>query len=98
MAFAAESEERPIKKLKLDNPLPFAETLLTPESISKLSQSYSDSKPYKHAVVAQLFDPAFLSKAREEIVEQISFREKETDIYKVSPSEPLQHMKTDHRM
>lgn len=34
----------------------------------------------RHAVVSELFEPEFLKKARQEIVEHISFREKETDI------------------
>jgi hypothetical protein len=53
-------------------------------NVSSLSSSYASSTPYKHSVVDQIFDLDFLTKARKEIVEQINFREKETDIYKVS--------------
>jgi hypothetical protein len=34
----------------------------------------------RHGVIRGLFEPDFLNKARQEIVSQISFREKETDI------------------
>jgi prolyl 3-hydroxylase /prolyl 3,4-dihydroxylase len=60
--------------------LPFHSTLLDPANIQRLHQEHETSAPYKHAVINQLFDPEFLKKARQEIVEQISFREKETDI------------------
>lgn len=60
--------------------LPFAAGLLDPSNISKLRAEHEQSTPYKHAVVQQLFEPDFLKAARSEIVEQLSFREKETDI------------------
>lgn len=78
----------PTKRVRLTSPdLPtnnFATKLLSASNVAALATSYATSTPYNHAVVDQLFDPTFLSKARKEIVEQISFREKETDIYKVS--------------
>lgn len=61
----------------------FHATLLEKSNVADLTQHYAHSKPYKHAVVTQLFDRDFLARARSEIVEQINFREKETDIYKV---------------
>lgn len=63
---------------------PFHPTLLTSTNISNLQEEYKKSKPYHHAVVSQLFDPEFLRKAREELVEQVSFTEKETDICKLN--------------
>lgn len=60
--------------------LPFHSTLLDPANIQRLNKEHEASSPYKHAVINQLFEPEFLKKARQEIVEQISFREKETDI------------------
>ena len=60
--------------------LPFHSTLLDPVNIHRLQKEHETSAPYKHAVINQLFEPEFLKKARQEIVEQISFREKETDI------------------
>jgi hypothetical protein len=61
-------------------PLPFHSTLLEPSNVASLKSAHETSAPYKHAVIDQLFDPEFLKKARKEITEQLSFREKETDI------------------
>lgn len=79
----APGDEAPAKRSKPSPPdedLPFHPTLLVPSNVAALAAAHAASTPYKHAVVNQLFDPAFLHKARKEIVEQISFREKETDI------------------
>lgn len=65
----------------------FAPGLLEPESEEKHRKAYAASKPYKHAVVQGLLDDALLKQARIEIEEELRFTEKETDIYKVSPSE-----------
>jgi hypothetical protein len=58
----------------------FVSSLLS--SAPKLAAAYAASEPYKHAVVDSLFDPEFLQKARQELL-GLSFREKETDIYRV---------------
>lgn len=79
--------EESAKRIKL-SPSNFHSTLLETSNVTALAQSYAASKPYKHAIVPQLFDRDFLSRARQEIVEQINFTEKETDIYKVRPSSP----------
>lgn len=59
---------------------PFHPTLLDPANVDRLRQAHDKSNPYKHAVIDKLFDEAFLKRARQEITEQLSFREKETDI------------------
>ena len=48
-----------------------------------LCEKYTSSAPYKHAVVSALFDPDLLRGAQKEIIKELSFTEKETDIYKV---------------
>ncbi|GAA5895858.1 hypothetical protein JCM6882_001396 [Rhodosporidiobolus microsporus] len=72
--------------------LPFFGGLLEQDSTQRLKQAHSESAPYKHAVINQLFDPAFLKKARKEITEQLSFREKETDIYKINQTGDLTNL------
>ena len=84
---APTANEEPAKRVKL-SPSNFHSTLLNSSNVTALAQSYAASKPYKHAIVPQLFDRDFLSRARQEIVEQINFTEKETDIYKVRRSRP----------
>ena len=79
---APPANEEPAKRIKL-SPSNFHSTLLIPSNVTALAEAYAQSKPYKHAIVPQLFDRDFLSRARQEIVEQINFTEKETDIYKV---------------
>jgi len=78
------------KRQKTSNeaPLPFHPTLLQAENLEKLQKSHSSSTPYRHAVINQLFDQDFLRKARQEITEQLSFTEKETDICTLFPSSP----------
>ncbi|GAA5985145.1 hypothetical protein JCM10908_002542 [Rhodotorula pacifica] len=82
----AEQQEREAKRLKVDpsQQLPFHPTLLDPANIENLRKAHDRSIPYRHAVIDQLFDKDFLKRARKEITEQLSFREKETDIYKAS--------------
>ncbi|KWU45125.1 hypothetical protein RHOSPDRAFT_33372 [Rhodotorula sp. JG-1b] len=60
----------------------FHPTLFDPLNIERLRTKHDASSPYKHAVINQLFNQEFLNKARKEITEQLSFREKETDICK----------------
>ena len=80
-------EEPPAKRAKSTpaaaDALPFHPTLFA--TVDELRKKHAQSEPYHHAVVHQLFDPEFLHAARKEIVEDISFREKETDICKSSP-------------
>lgn len=72
--------QHPSMDLDSPSPLAFHPTLLTPSNTSSLQKAYKESKPYHHAVVSELFEPEFLRKAREELVENVAFREKETDI------------------
>ena len=50
----------------------------------------------RHGVVRGLFEPEFLKKARQEIVSQISFREKETDICKQYLESPTAQVERIH--
>ena len=60
----------------------FAPNLFSQSNVQALHSEHESSGPYKHAVVHKLFQDEFLNKARKEIVEELSFREKETDICK----------------
>ncbi|GAA6023525.1 hypothetical protein JCM10207_005704 [Rhodosporidiobolus poonsookiae] len=72
--------------------LPFHPDLLKPANVERLRAAHEASAPYKHAVVDQLFEPEVLKKARREITEHISFREKETDIYKINQTGDLTNL------
>ena len=61
----------------------FAPELLHPNNIHRLNSEYASSGPYKHAVVDRLFQDELLKSLKDEILSELSFTEKETDIYKV---------------
>jgi prolyl 3-hydroxylase /prolyl 3,4-dihydroxylase len=62
----------------------FANKLFEKDRVAALHESYKTSDPYKYAVVDKLFQDELLRKVKDEIMGQLSFTEKETDIYKVS--------------
>lgn len=72
--------------------LPFADGLLEPSNVQRLHEEHELSGPYKHAIVQKLFQDSFLKRARKEIVEQLSFREKETDICQYSAEHLSVHL------
>ncbi|GAA6058003.1 hypothetical protein JCM3770_006640 [Rhodotorula araucariae] len=81
------------KRQKTDDALlPFHTTLLEPSNVARLRSMHEASTPYKHAVIDQLFDEEFVRRARKEITEQLSFREKETDIYKINQTGDLSNL------
>ncbi|KZW04293.1 hypothetical protein EXIGLDRAFT_716273 [Exidia glandulosa HHB12029] len=57
--------------------------LLDQKNTASLRDAYASSEPFKHALVKKLFDDALLRTASEEIIRELHFTEKETDIYKV---------------
>lgn len=61
----------------------FATGLLDASSIDSLHTSYKTSEPYLYAVVDKLFQDDLLLKVKDECINELSFTEKETDIYKV---------------
>lgn len=64
----------------------FAPELLHPNNIHRLNSEYAGSEPFKHAVVEKLFQDELLKSVKDEILSELSFTEKETDIYKVRPT------------
>jgi hypothetical protein len=63
----------------------FAPGVLDHTNIQKLHAAYSTSEPFKHAVVDKLFQDELLQNVKDECMTELSFTEKETDIYKVRP-------------
>lgn len=62
----------------------FAPELLHPANIHRLNSEYATSEPYKYCRVDKLFQDDLLASVKDEILSELSFTEKETDIYKVS--------------
>ncbi|TFK93580.1 hypothetical protein K466DRAFT_572388 [Polyporus arcularius HHB13444] len=61
----------------------FAPDLFGPSNIHRLHTEYDGSAPFKHAVVEKLFQDDLLQRVKDEALSELSFSEKETDIYKV---------------
>lgn len=61
----------------------FATDLLEQVSVDRLHEEYAKSEPYKHVVVEKLFQDELVEKVKNECIRELSFTEKETDIYKV---------------
>ena len=68
-----------------DTTTSFARDLFDHNNIARLNADYIQSKPFKHAIVEKLFQEDLLRKVKDECLSELSFSEKETDIYKVSP-------------
>ncbi|KIO29496.1 hypothetical protein M407DRAFT_21395 [Tulasnella calospora MUT 4182] len=87
------SPTSPIKRLRRDVSEPassrFSPGLLDENHAQSLHTEYAKSEPFKHIVIEQLFDDALLRGVKDEILRNIQFTEKETDIYKVNQTGDL---------
>jgi hypothetical protein len=61
----------------------FARNLFDHNNIARLNLDYRQSSPFKYAIVEKLFQEDLLRKVKDECLSELSFSEKETDIYKV---------------
>ncbi|KLO03844.1 hypothetical protein SCHPADRAFT_884391, partial [Schizopora paradoxa] len=61
----------------------FATGLLEQASVERLHEEYTKSQPYRLVVVEKLFQDDLVEKVKDECIKELSFTEKETDIYKV---------------
>ncbi|SNX83016.1 related to TPA1 - Poly(A)-binding protein involved in translation termination efficiency [Melanopsichium pennsylvanicum] len=70
----------------------FAPNLLEPATVSAYNSQYESSAPYKHAVIPALINEDLLKATRQEIIQELRFAEKETDIYKVNQTGDLANL------
>lgn len=70
----------------------FAPNLFDSTTVSQFNAEYETSAPYKHAVIPSLIDDSLLKAARQEIIDELRFAEKETDIYKVNQTGDLANL------
>ncbi|EEA23514.1 putative component of NuA3 histone acetyltransferase complex [Talaromyces marneffei ATCC 18224] len=70
----------------------FREGLFDTAELEKYTKSYAASGPYKHGVISPLIAPDLLRSVRNEIEQNLSFTEKETDIYKIFQSGDLANL------
>ena len=66
-----------------DAPAQFADGVLDPGNIQKLHTTYAANEPFKYCVLDELFQDELLRNVKDECLKELSFTEKETDIYKV---------------
>ncbi|KAF7332447.1 Nuclear protein [Mycena kentingensis (nom. inval.)] len=72
------------------DPMPyFAPRLLDHSNIAQLHSSYASNEPFKYSIVEKLFQDDLLQKVKDECLSELSFTEKETDIYKVNQTGDL---------
>jgi len=95
---SSSDESRAAKRVRTDGPArdvvaDFHTGLLDPKNAAQLHTEYATSGPYLHAVIDKLFDDSLLRAASEEIIRELHFTEKETDIYKVC--KPVARAKVD---
>ena len=70
----------------------FSEGLFAEKTVERYAVEYATSEPYKHAVVSNLMDDSLLRSVRSEVLDNIHFTPKETDIYKIHQSGDLANL------
>jgi Rps23 Pro-64 3,4-dihydroxylase Tpa1-like proline 4-hydroxylase len=70
----------------------FGDNLFAEKTLKGYTDEYAASSPYKHAVVHGLMNDSLLRSVRTEIINNIHFTPKETDIYKIHQSGDLANL------
>jgi Rps23 Pro-64 3,4-dihydroxylase Tpa1-like proline 4-hydroxylase len=70
----------------------FGDGLFAQKTLKGYTDDYASSAPYKHAVVHGLMNDSLLRSVRTEIIDNIHFTPKETDIYKIHQSGDLANL------
>jgi Rps23 Pro-64 3,4-dihydroxylase Tpa1-like proline 4-hydroxylase len=70
----------------------FSEGVFDEEAKQALKTSIATSGPYKHGVIKPVINDSLLRKVREEILKELQFTRKETDIYKVNQTGDLANL------
>ncbi|RKF63050.1 Prolyl 3,4-dihydroxylase ofd1 [Erysiphe neolycopersici] len=70
----------------------FRRNLFAQKTKQTIAKRYASSSPYKHATIRPLIDDQLLRSVRTEILENIHFTLKETDIYKIYQSGDLANL------
>ncbi|KAF2674543.1 hypothetical protein BT63DRAFT_430897 [Microthyrium microscopicum] len=70
----------------------FRQGLFEEAVLDGYTDSYAESAPYKHGVIRDLMNDSLLRAVRSEVLDQINFTPKETDIYKIHQSGDLANL------
>lgn len=83
----------PAKKRNVeDSKAAFRSDLFEPSTVKSFQDSYPTNGPYPHAVVSKLIQEDLLRDVRSEIINNITFTLKETDIYRIHQSGDLANL------
>ncbi|CAN6630800.1 prolyl 3,4-dihydroxylase Tpa1p [Trichomonascus vanleenenianus] len=89
---STEEEGPETKRLKEDFSSAFAKGLFDQATQDEMKETIAASEPYKHGVINELIDDELLRNVRKEIMNEIHFTKKETDIYKVHQTGDLANL------
>ncbi|KAG9832659.1 hypothetical protein KCU98_g13523, partial [Aureobasidium melanogenum] len=70
----------------------FGDKLFDRDVVTKYRDDYAKSGPYLHTVVSGLINDSLLRSVRREIIDNVHFTPKETDIYKIHQSGDLANL------
>ncbi|TIA46509.1 hypothetical protein D6C79_05161 [Aureobasidium pullulans] len=70
----------------------FGDKLFDTDVVTKYREDYAQSGPYLHTVVSGLINDSLLRSVRREIIDNVHFTPKETDIYKIHQSGDLANL------
>ncbi|KAJ9648370.1 putative component of NuA3 histone acetyltransferase complex [Coniosporium tulheliwenetii] len=70
----------------------FRKGLFDSKTLGEYTKQYAVSQPYKHAIIPSLINDTLLRSVRSEILENLHFTPKETDIYKIHQSGDLANL------
>ena len=71
------------KRLKCDSVGPLRGSLMDEQSRTALKEAFQNSVPYTHVVIKDLCKKEVLVKARDELINGVEAKFKETDLFKV---------------
>ncbi|KAI8074261.1 Oxoglutarate and iron-dependent oxygenase degradation C-term-domain-containing protein, partial [Gilbertella persicaria] len=80
------------QKLDIDYKDKFYQGLFDQSSTEKIEKAFKESKPYLHCKIDHLVNDTLLRKVRQEILSNLHFTLKETDIYKVNQTGDLANL------
>ncbi|MCJ1474280.1 hypothetical protein MMC13_002938 [Lambiella insularis] len=70
----------------------FRPDLFDDQVLKDAKVNYQNAKPFEYGIISQLIEPNLLKAVRQEILDNLSFTAKETDIYKIHQSGDLANL------
>ena len=80
---STDEPERVAKRPKLDAEAALNDAIFSASSVQALAGHFSQAQPYAHVVIKNLCERSALIQAREELINNVEAKYKETDLFKV---------------